>query len=43
VIVLTHRPSRIRAIHEIRLEGEPGDMMAMRDAPGFAALVREIW
>lgn len=43
VIVLSHRPSRIRAIHEIRLAGERGDMMAMRDAPGFASLVREIW
>jgi NitT/TauT family transport system ATP-binding protein len=43
VIVLTHRPSRIRAIHEIRLAGERGDMMAMRDAPGFTTLVREIW
>ncbi|GAB7524538.1 ABC transporter ATP-binding protein [Paraburkholderia sp. 2C] len=43
IIVLTHRPSRIRAIHEVRLGGERGDMMAMRDTPGFAALVREIW
>jgi NitT/TauT family transport system ATP-binding protein len=43
VIVLTHRPSRIKAIHDIRLQGDRSDMMAMRDAPGFAALVREIW
>jgi NitT/TauT family transport system ATP-binding protein len=43
VIVLTHRPSRIKAIHDIRLEGERSDMMASRDAPGFVALVRQIW
>jgi len=43
VIVLSHRPSRIRAVHEVRLAGERGDMMAMRDAPGFTSLVREIW
>jgi NitT/TauT family transport system ATP-binding protein len=43
VIVLTHRPSRIKAIHEIRLAGDRSDMMAARDAPGFTAHVREIW
>ncbi|PLZ02880.1 spermidine/putrescine ABC transporter ATP-binding protein [Burkholderia sp. WAC0059] len=43
VIVLTHRPSSIKSIYEIDLPGERGDMMAMRDAPGFASLVREIW
>lgn len=43
VIVLTHRPSRIKAIHEIRLAGERNDMMAVRDAAGFTAHVREIW
>jgi NitT/TauT family transport system ATP-binding protein len=43
VIVLTHRPSRIKAIHDIPLQGDRSDMMATRDAPGFAALVREIW
>jgi NitT/TauT family transport system ATP-binding protein len=43
VIVLTHRPSRIREIHEIRLAGDRSDMMAARDAAGFTAHVREIW
>jgi NitT/TauT family transport system ATP-binding protein len=43
VIVLTHRPSRIKAIHEIPLAGDRSDMMAIRDAPGFASLVRRIW
>jgi NitT/TauT family transport system ATP-binding protein len=43
VIVLTHRPSRIKAIHEIRLPGDRSDMMAARDAAGFTAHVREIW
>jgi NitT/TauT family transport system ATP-binding protein len=43
VIVLTHRPSCIKEIHEIRLPGDRSDMMAARDAPGFTAYVREIW
>jgi NitT/TauT family transport system ATP-binding protein len=43
VIVLTHRPSRIKEIHEIRLAGDRSDMMAARDAAGFTAHVREIW
>jgi NitT/TauT family transport system ATP-binding protein len=43
VIVLTHRPSRIKEIHEICLAGDRSDMMAARDAPGFTAHVREIW
>jgi NitT/TauT family transport system ATP-binding protein len=33
VIVLTHRPSRIRAVHDIDLETERGDMMAARESP----------
>jgi NitT/TauT family transport system ATP-binding protein len=43
VVVLTHRPSRIKEIHEIRLNCDRNDMMAARDAPGFTAHVREIW
>jgi NitT/TauT family transport system ATP-binding protein len=43
VIVLTHRPSSIKSIHEIRMQGDRADMMAMRDAPGFTTLVRHIW
>jgi NitT/TauT family transport system ATP-binding protein len=43
VVVLTHRPSRIKAVHDIRLEGDRNDMMVARDAPGFTAHVREIW
>jgi NitT/TauT family transport system ATP-binding protein len=43
VIVLTHRPSSIKAIHEIHLDCDRNDMMAARDAAGFTAHVREIW
>jgi NitT/TauT family transport system ATP-binding protein len=43
VIVLTNRPSRIKEIHEIQLDCDRNDMMAARDAPGFTALVRQIW
>lgn len=43
VIVLTHRPSSIKSIHEIHLNCDRNDMMAARDAAGFTAHVREIW
>jgi NitT/TauT family transport system ATP-binding protein len=43
VIVLSHRPSRIRAVHEIELETEPGDMLAARESRRFASYVRTIW
>ncbi len=43
VIVLTHRPARIKAIHEIDLPIDRTDMMAARGAPEFGRLVRTIW
>ena len=43
VIVLSHRPSRIKAIHEIHLGADRGDMIAVRDSPQFTGHVREIW
>ena len=43
VIVLTHRPSRIKTIHTIDLPGDRSDLMAMRDSPAFTAYVRRIW
>jgi len=43
VIVLTHRPSRIKAIHTVDIQGDRTDMMAARDTPSFNGLVREIW
>ena len=43
VIVLTHRPSRIRAVHEIDLGTDRGDMMAARESPRFVEYVRTIW
>jgi NitT/TauT family transport system ATP-binding protein len=43
VMVLTHRPARIRDVHEIDLGCDRGDMMAVRESPRFAAFVRTIW
>ena len=43
VIVLSHRPTRIRAIYDIELEGDRADMMAARDSRGFTDYVRSIW
>jgi NitT/TauT family transport system ATP-binding protein len=43
VVVLSHRPSRIRAVHDIALDADRGDMMAVRQSPRFFELVRTIW
>ena len=43
VIVLTHRPSRIKAVYTVDIHGDRTDMMAARDTPSFNGLVREIW
>lgn len=43
VIVLTHRPARIRAIHEIDIDVDRTDMMAARESPKFNQYVRSIW
>jgi NitT/TauT family transport system ATP-binding protein len=43
VIVLTHRPARIRAIHEINIDVDRTDMMAARESPYFTEYIRSIW
>jgi NitT/TauT family transport system ATP-binding protein len=43
VIVLSHRPARIRSVYDIELKGDRTDMMAARDNPGFSGYVRNIW
>ena len=43
VIVLTHRPSRIKAVHKVEIQGDRTDMMAARDSSTFNGLVRTIW
>jgi len=43
VIVLTHRPARIRAIHEIDIGIDRTDMMAARESPRFTEYIRTIW
>jgi NitT/TauT family transport system ATP-binding protein len=43
VIVLTHRPARIRAIHEIDIDVDRTDMMAARESPNFNQYIRSIW
>jgi NitT/TauT family transport system ATP-binding protein len=43
VIVLSHRPTRIRSVYDIELEGDRTDMMAAREARGFSDYVRNIW
>jgi NitT/TauT family transport system ATP-binding protein len=43
VIVLTHRPARIKAIHEIEIDVDRTDMMAARESPHFNKYIRSIW
>lgn len=43
VLVLSHQPSRILAVHDIELDAEPGDMMAARQSAHFVDYVRTIW
>ncbi len=43
VLVLSHQPARILAVHDIELDTEPGDMMAARQSAHFVDYVRTIW
>lgn len=43
VVVLSHRPTRIRSNYDIDLEGDRTDMMAARENPRFSEYVRSIW
>ena len=43
VLVLSHQPSRVLAVHDIRLDTAPGDMMAARHSTRFLDYVRTIW
>jgi len=43
VIVLSKRPTRVKAVYDIELGGERMDMMAVRESPDFSRYVRRIW
>jgi NitT/TauT family transport system ATP-binding protein len=43
VIVLSQRPTRIKTVYTIELEGDRTDMMAARESRGFTEYVRSIW
>jgi NitT/TauT family transport system ATP-binding protein len=43
VIVLSKRPTKVKAVYNIALGIERTDMMAARDSPGFSKYVRQIW
>ena len=43
VIVLSHRPARIRAVHEIDIDVDRTDMMAARESTHFNEYIRSIW
>jgi len=43
VIVLSHRPTRIRSVYNVELGADRTDMMAARDSRNFTDYVRSIW
>jgi NitT/TauT family transport system ATP-binding protein len=43
VLVLSHRPTRIKTSYDIELEGDRTDMMAARESRNFSNYVRSIW
>ena len=43
VLVLTHRPTRLKAAYDIHLDAPSDDMIAARESPGFGDYVRQIW
>jgi NitT/TauT family transport system ATP-binding protein len=43
VIVLSKRPTRVKAVYDIALGTERVDMMAVRESPDFSRYVRRIW
>ena len=43
VIVLSKRPTRVKAVYDIALGSERMDMMAVRESPDFSRYVRRIW
>ena len=43
VIVLSKRPTRVKAVYDIELGADRTDMMAMRLSQGFSQYVRRIW
>lgn len=43
VLVLTHRPTRLKAAYNIRLDAPSDDMIAARESAGFGDHVRQIW
>lgn len=43
VIVLGRRPTRVRSVYEVELEGDRTDMMAARDSKLFTDYVRSVW
>jgi NitT/TauT family transport system ATP-binding protein len=43
VIVLSKRPTQVKAVYDIALGAERTDMMAARDSDDFSKYVRRIW
>ena len=43
VIVLSKRPTRVKAVYDIDLDSDRTDMIAARESPGFTDYVRRIW
>jgi NitT/TauT family transport system ATP-binding protein len=43
VIVLSKRPTQVKAVYEIELGADRADMISLREGPDFSRYVRRIW
>jgi NitT/TauT family transport system ATP-binding protein len=43
VLVLTGRPTRVKASYTVELDSAPSDMIGARESAGFGEYVRQIW
>jgi NitT/TauT family transport system ATP-binding protein len=43
VIVLTRRPTQVKAVYDIELGADRSDMISLRETPEFSQYVRRIW
>jgi NitT/TauT family transport system ATP-binding protein len=43
VIVLSRRPTRVKAAYDIELGADRSDVISLRESPGFSQYVRRIW
>ncbi|HVX29468.1 MAG TPA: ABC transporter ATP-binding protein [Nitrolancea sp.] len=43
VVVLTRRPTRVKTVYDVELDGDRADVISLRESPTFSQYVRRIW